>query len=63
MEGVMRSTGRWVAVESDGKTSFRMLHVDTKGRPVVRLDREWWLVSGRMTALGRCGRYFLDRKL
>lgn len=42
----MMSTGVWVKVVDSGRANgVRMLHTDTKGRPVVRFDKEWWTVD------------------
>lgn len=42
----MMSTGVWVKVVGSGRANgVRMLHTDTRGRPVVRFDKEWWTVD------------------
>jgi len=50
----MTSTGRWVQVLSeDGKSiGVRMLHEDRRGRPCVRYQKQWRLVTEKRVQLG-----------
>ena len=50
----MESTGKWVkVVDRDERfIGFRMLHEDRRGRPCVRYQKQWRLVTEKRVQLG-----------